>query len=62
MREQDKAESLDSASDQGYLGLMCPVESSMEEDEPMHIRGRGDNVPEANAMGTKMTVGMNGQV
>ncbi len=62
MREQDEAESLGSASDQGYLGLICPVDSSMEEDEPMQIRGGGDDVPEANAMGAKMMAGMNCQV
>jgi hypothetical protein len=62
MREQGEAQSLGSASDQGYLGLIFPVNSSMEEDEPMQICGRGNNVPEANAMSTKMTVRMNGQV
>ncbi len=30
MRENDKAESIGSASDQGYLGLICPVDASME--------------------------------
>ncbi len=62
MREQDEAESLGNVSNQGYLGLICQVNSSMEEDEPMQIHGGGDHVPEANAMGTKMTVRMNGQV
>jgi hypothetical protein len=37
MKEQDGAESLGSAPDHGYLGLVCPVDSSMEEDEPMQI-------------------------
>jgi hypothetical protein len=62
MREWGEAQSLGSASNQGYLGLICLVDSSMEEDEPMQICGGGDNIPEANAMGTKMTVGMNCQV
>jgi hypothetical protein len=62
MREQDEAESLGSASNQGYLGLICPVDLSMEEDEPMQICGRGNDVSEANAMGTKMMAGMNCQV
>ncbi len=35
---------------------------SMQEGKPMQICGRGDHVPEANAMDTKMTVRMNGQV
>jgi hypothetical protein len=42
--------------------LICPVDSSMKEDEPMQIRGGGDDIPEANAMGTKMMAGMNCQV
>jgi hypothetical protein len=62
MREQDETESLGNASDQGYLGLICLADSSMEEGEPMQIHGGGGNIPEANAMGTKMTVGMNGHV
>jgi hypothetical protein len=61
MREQDGAESLGSALDHGYLGLVCPVNSSMEEDEPMQICGGGDHAPKANTMRTKMTVGMNCQ-
>jgi hypothetical protein len=61
MREQGGAESLGSASDQGYLGLVCPVVSSMEEDEPMQICSSGNHAPKANAMRTKMIVGMNCQ-
>jgi hypothetical protein len=61
LREQDGAESLGSASDHGYLGLICPVDSSMEEDEPMQIRGGGNHATKANAMCTKMTIGMNCQ-
>jgi hypothetical protein len=60
-REQDGAEYLGSASDQGYLGLVRLVDSSMEEDEPTQIRGRGEHAPNVNAMRIKMTVRMNGQ-
>ncbi len=61
MREQDGAESLGSVSNQGYLGLVRLVDSSMEEDEPMQIRGRGNHTPKANAMCIKMIAGMNCQ-
>ncbi len=61
MREQDGAESLGSVLGQGYLGLVCLVVSSMEEDEPMQIRSGSNHVPKASAMCTKMTVGINCQ-
>jgi hypothetical protein len=61
MGEQDGAKSLGSASNQGYLGLVHLVDSSMEEDKPMQIHGGGNHTPRANAMHTKMTVGMNCQ-
>jgi hypothetical protein len=57
MREQDEDESIGSASDQGYLGVSCPVDASMEEEEPMQVRGGGNKVSEANDMGTKMMQG-----
>jgi hypothetical protein len=38
------------------------ADSSMEEDEPMKIHGRGNHVSKVNAMDTKIKVGMNGQV
>jgi hypothetical protein len=55
MREKDGAKSLGSASDQGYLRLVCLVDSGMEEDEPMQICGGGKHAPKANAMRSKMT-------